>query len=40
MQMYLNLEACQADGTSYRLGIGCVLHPAIASMMALLARLI
>lgn len=38
MTLVLYLEASQPHGRSYRLGIGCSLHP-LASMMALIKRL-
>jgi hypothetical protein len=33
------LEASQPDGTIYRLGLGCLVHPKLASMLVLLFRL-
>jgi hypothetical protein len=39
MSVFLLLEASQPNGSTYRLGIGCSLHPRLASMIALLARL-
>jgi hypothetical protein len=34
------LEASQPNGTTYRLGLGCLVHPKLASMMVLLIRLL
>jgi hypothetical protein len=39
MGFFLFLEASQPCGTTYRLGLGCSLHPKLASMMAVLLRL-
>jgi hypothetical protein len=39
MALFLYLEASQSDGTRYRLGLGCMLHPKMASMIVLLLRL-
>jgi hypothetical protein len=39
MGVFLLLEASQPCGTTYRLGLGCYLHPKLASMLAVLARL-
>jgi hypothetical protein len=39
MGLFLILEASQPDGTRYRLGLGCFLHPKLASMIAVIARL-
>jgi hypothetical protein len=39
MGVFLILEAGQARGTTYRLGFGCFLHPSLASMVAVIARL-
>jgi hypothetical protein len=39
MFVFLTLEASQSRGTTYRLGIGCFLHPNLASMVAVIARL-
>jgi hypothetical protein len=39
MLVFLYLEASQPDGTSYRLGLGCLAHPKLASMIAVLVRL-
>ena len=39
MSVFLLLDASQPDGGTYRLGVGCNLHPRLASMIVLLARL-
>lgn len=39
MGIFLYLEASQPSGTIYRLGLGCNLHPTLASMIAALTRL-
>ena len=39
MGVFLILEASQRCGSSYRLGLGCFLHPRLASMVAVIARL-
>jgi hypothetical protein len=39
MGVFLILEASQPCGTSYRLGVGCLLHPNLASMVAVILRL-
>jgi hypothetical protein len=39
MGVFLLLEASQPCGTTYRLGLGCLVHPNLASMIALLSRL-
>jgi len=39
MGVFLILEASQPCGTSCRLGIGCFLHPNLASMVAVILRL-
>jgi hypothetical protein len=39
MGVFLILEASQPCGSSYRLGLGCFLHPSLASMVAVIARL-
>jgi hypothetical protein len=39
MGVFLILEASQPRGTIYRLGLGCFLHPNLASMVAVLSRL-
>jgi hypothetical protein len=39
MLVFLILEASQPRGTTYRLGLGCFLHPRLASMIAIIARL-
>jgi hypothetical protein len=39
MLVFFCLEASQPHGTTYRLGFGCLLHPSLASMVAVIARL-
>ena len=39
MGVFLIFEASQPSGTRYRLGLGCFLHPTLASMVALLLPL-
>jgi hypothetical protein len=39
MGIFLILEASQPSGARYRVGLGCFLHPQLASMVAVLARL-
>ncbi len=39
MKMPLYLEASQPNGTTYRLGLGCLVHPNLASMVVILFRL-
>jgi hypothetical protein len=39
MGFFLFLEASMPRGRTYRLGLGCLLHPKLASMIALLSRL-
>jgi hypothetical protein len=39
MGVFLYLEASQPNGMSYRLGLGCRVHPSWASMILLLHRL-
>ena len=39
MVVFLILEASQPDGTRYRLGLGCLVHPKLASMIAVIVRL-
>jgi hypothetical protein len=39
MGVFLVLEASQPSGTTYRLGLGCLLHPKLASIVAVIARL-
>ena len=40
MLVFLTLEATQPSGTSYRLAIGCLVHPKVASIVAVIMRLI
>ncbi len=39
MFVFLYLEASQPCGTVYRLGVGCLVPPKLASMMVMLVRL-
>jgi len=39
MGLFLIFEASQSDGTTYRLGLGCLVHPKLASMVAVIVRL-
>jgi hypothetical protein len=39
MGLFLILEASQPNGTTYRLGLGWVSHPKLASMVAVIVRL-
>lgn len=39
MGVFLILEASQPRGRTYRLGLGCFLHPKLASMVAVISRL-
>jgi hypothetical protein len=39
MLVFFGLEASQPNGARYRLGIGCALHPALASIVAVFTRL-
>jgi len=39
MLVFLYLEASKLCGTNYRLGIGCLVPPKLASMVAVLVRL-
>lgn len=39
MGVFLILEASQPCGTTYRLGLGCLLHPKLASLVVVLKRL-
>jgi hypothetical protein len=39
MLVFLYLEASQPNGVSYRLGLGCLVPPKLASMMVMLLRL-
>jgi hypothetical protein len=39
MGVFLILEASQPYGTTYRLGLGCFMHPKLASMVTVLMRL-
>lgn len=39
MFVFLTLEATQPNGANYRLVLGCLLHPKIASMVTAISRL-
>jgi hypothetical protein len=39
MGVFLILEASQPCGTTYRFGFGCLVHPKLASMVAVIMRL-
>jgi hypothetical protein len=39
MGVFLILEASRPNGAWYRLGLGWVLHPTLASMVAAIVRL-
>lgn len=39
MIVFLTLEASKPSGTHYRLAIGCLVPPNLASMVAVLTRL-
>jgi hypothetical protein len=39
MGVFLFLEASQPNGTTYRLGLGCLVYPKVASMTAAIVRL-
>lgn len=39
MGLFLIVEASQPNGTIYRLGIGCLVPPKLASMVAIIVRL-
>jgi hypothetical protein len=39
MGVFFILEASQPHGRTYRLGLGCFLHPNLASMLVALVRL-
>jgi len=39
MLVFLSLEASQPNGTNYRLAVGCIVHPKLASIVAVLIRL-
>ena len=39
MGLFLILEASQPSGARYRLGLGCFVHPNLASMLAVIVRL-
>ena len=39
MSVFFTLEASQPCGKTYRLGLGCYLHPSLASLLAFVTRL-
>jgi hypothetical protein len=39
MGVFLILEASRPNGTIYRLGLGWILHPKLASMVTIFVRL-
>jgi hypothetical protein len=39
MGLFLIFEASQPCGTTYRFGLGCFVHPKLASMVAVIVRL-
>jgi hypothetical protein len=39
MGVFLIFEASQPSGATYRLGLGCLVHPKLASIVAVLIRL-
>jgi hypothetical protein len=39
MAVFLFLEASRSEGSCYRLGLGCLVHPKVASMVVLFLRL-
>jgi len=39
MGLFLIFEASQPDGTRYRLGLGWIFHPKLASIVAVVVRL-
>jgi hypothetical protein len=39
MGLFLIFEASQPNGTTYRLGLGWIFHPKLASMVILIVRL-
>ena len=39
MGVFLILEASRPCGMTYRFGMGCFLHPKLASIVAVLSRL-
>jgi hypothetical protein len=39
MGVFLILEARQPNGAMYRLGLGCIMPPKLASMVVVLMRL-
>ncbi len=39
MVVFVSLEASRPNGTSYRLSMGCLVHPKVVSMVAVFMRL-
>jgi hypothetical protein len=39
MGLFLIFEARKPSGTTYRVGLGCLVHPKLASMLIVLVRL-
>jgi hypothetical protein len=39
MGVFLILGASQPNGKTYRVGLGCLVHPSLASMVVALMRL-
>jgi hypothetical protein len=39
MLVFFCLEASQPNGTSYRMALGCLVHPKLAFVVASIARL-
>jgi hypothetical protein len=39
MGVFLIFEASQPNGSKYRLGLGCIFHPKLVSMVTLIVRL-
>jgi hypothetical protein len=40
MGLFLIFEASEPRGTTYRFGLGCLLHPKLAALVVALKRLI
>ncbi len=39
MLVFFSLEASKPSGANYRVAIGCLVHPKLASALAVLSRL-
>ena len=37
--LFLVFEASQPNGATYRIGLGCLMHPKLATMVAVFVRL-